>query len=96
MKYAFIQAHSNEFKVSRLIEVLDVSSGYYDWVDRPDSSREKLNRQVKAKIKLYHKASNHIYGSPRIHMDLLESGEFIGVISCSKVDETGRYSIKDG
>jgi transposase InsO family protein len=31
-----------------------------------------------AKIKLFHKASNKIYGSPRIHRDLVETGEVVG------------------
>lgn len=79
MKYAFIRAQSKEYKVSRLCEVLGVSSsGYYDWRDRPESARARRNRQLLAKIRLFHKISQEIYGSPRIHQDLLDSGERVG------------------
>ncbi len=38
MKYAFIQEHQQEFRVTRLCAVLHVSrSGYYAWQGRPES-----------------------------------------------------------
>lgn len=80
MKYAFIQKHSDEHKVVHLISALDVSSnGYYDWLQRPESRRSKENRALMSKIKVFHKASHGIYGSPRIHKDLKEYGETVGV-----------------
>ena len=54
------------------------TSGYYDWLDRPESHRSRHNRQLTTKIRCYHQQSHAIYGSPRIHQDLLASGE-----SCS-------------
>lgn len=66
--------------MSRLCQILDVSaSGYYDWRDRPESERAKQNRALLSKITVFHRASRGIYGSPRIHRDLLESGEQVGV-----------------
>ena len=80
MKYAFIQAHSKQYKITRLCEVLEVSSsGYYDWRGRPESAHAKQNRQLVTKIRVFHKASRETYGSPRIHQDLVASGERIGV-----------------
>lgn len=80
MKYAFIREHSTDYSVTRLCEVLEVSpSGYYDWRDRPESNRAKRNRKLMGKISLFHKASRGIYGSPRIHRDLVDSGEEVGV-----------------
>lgn len=80
MKYAFIRDHSTDYSITRLCQVLEVSSsGYYDWLDRPESQRAKQNRQLVTKISLFHKASNGIYSSPRIHRDLVESGEEVGV-----------------
>jgi putative transposase len=80
VKYAFIRAQSNDYPVVRLCDVLEVSaSGYYDWRDRPESSRTVENRKLVTKITLFHRASRAIYGSPRIHKDLLESGEVVGL-----------------
>ena len=37
------------------------------------------------KIERYHKASNEIYGSPRVHEDLVEGGERIGVNTVARL-----------
>jgi putative transposase len=80
VKYAFIRAQSNDYPVVRLCDVLEVSaSGYYDWRDRPESARTVENRKLVTKITLFHRTSRAIYGSPRIHKDLLESGEVVGL-----------------
>ena len=80
MKYAFIKAHIQEHKVVQMVAALEVSSsGYYDWLDRPESPRSCANRSLVTKIGLFHKASRCIYGSPGIHKDLLEHGETVGV-----------------
>lgn len=80
MKYAFIREYRHVHEIRRLCEVLDVSaSGYYDWVDRPESNRAMENRRLVTQIKCHHQASQRIYGSPRIHRDLVESGECVGV-----------------
>jgi len=63
-----------------MCKVLGVSSsGYYDWVDRPESIRNQNNRRLQTKIRCYHKASYSTYGSPRIHRDLQESGESVSI-----------------
>lgn len=80
MKYAFVREHSKDYSIIRLCQALDVSpSGYYDWRERPESSRAKENRHLVTKISLFHRASRQIYGSPRIHRDLVEAGETVGV-----------------
>ena len=80
MKYAFIRAHNKEHKTCRLCSALEVSvSGYYAWRDRPDSARVHRDRHLSASIESFHKASRRIYGSPRIHRDLVASGEVVGV-----------------
>lgn len=80
MKYAFIRTQCQTHKISRMCEVLGVStSGYYDWRDRPESNRAKENRQLRSKIEIFHKVSRGIYGSPRIYRDLVESGETVGI-----------------
>lgn len=80
MKYAFIRAHSKEHTVTRLCHLLGVStSGYYDWYDRPESNRHRENRALTEKIRHYYQHSNEIYGSPKIHKDLVAEGERCGV-----------------
>lgn len=80
MKYVFIRAHCKEYPVVRLCSVLDVSiSGYYDWFNRPESTRSLDNKRLTAKIERFHRQSREIYGSPKIHKDLVAGGE-----TCSK------------
>jgi putative transposase len=56
--------------------VLEVSrSGFYDWLARPESRRSRKNRELTNKIRQLHRASRKIYGSPKIHKDLVEQGE---------------------
>lgn len=51
------------------------SSGYYDWLDRPESDRDKRNRYLTTKIHHFHQRSRSIYGAPKIHEDLMSDGE---------------------
>lgn len=80
MKYAFIRTHSKRYPLVRLCEILEVSSsGYHDWLDRPESHRSRENRVLTEKIRCFHHQSNKIYGSPKIHEDLLDDGETCSV-----------------
>lgn len=80
MKYAFIRDHDEAHKITRLIDLLDVSSsGYYDWLNRPESNRSRENRALMTKIKQSHRRSREIYGSPKVHEDLIADGEACSV-----------------
>ena len=80
MKYAFIQEHRTNHKVSQLIDVLEVSaSGFYAWRDRPESDRRRANKALLTRIEVFHQVSRCTYGSPRIHRDLTTQGEKVGV-----------------
>ena len=50
-------------------------SGYYDWLDRPESNRSRENRILTEKIRYSHQGSDEVYGSPKIHKDLVADGE---------------------
>ena len=79
MSYAFIAAHSAEYPVRRLCEVLKVSpSGYYEWLKRVPSQREQANRQLLEAIRREYTASRQTYGSPRIHAALRQQGIRVG------------------
>ena len=67
LKYAFIADHRHEFPVGAMCQALDVSpSGYYAWRRRPKSQRQQVNEALVEKIKVVHKESRQINGSPRI------------------------------
>ena len=75
MKFRFISAHRETFKVGRMCTLLKVSrSGYYTWLKRPESRRSLENRALEDKIRVFHAASHGIYGSPKIHRDLIDDG----------------------
>jgi putative transposase len=75
VSYAFIAAHTGEFPVGRMCEVLKVSrSGYYDWLKRKPSQRQKANEVLLAAIRRVYQASRQTYGSPRIHAALQQQG----------------------
>ena len=62
-----------------MCRLLEVSrSGYYDWHDRPESLRAKRHRSLTIKIRRAHITSRQLYGSPRIHGELVEQGERVG------------------
>ncbi len=76
MKYAFIKGHRTHYGLSLLCRTMEVSvSGYYDWLGRPPSKTQTTNQRLLTKIRCFHKASRQRYGSPRIHQDLVYSGE---------------------
>ena len=75
MKYQFIAAHRQEFKITVMCRVLGVSrSGYYAWVQRPVSVREMANQALSQQIKEVHQHSGETYGSPRIQAELAAQG----------------------
>ena len=79
MKYGFIQVHRAQHTVVVLCRVLEVStSGFYDWLDRPESARTQEDRRLTAEIVEFHRSSRQTYGSPRIFKDLREAGETCG------------------
>ena len=95
MKYAFIKIHSQSHKVSHLCSVLGASkSGYYDWLDRPVSATQNVNKRLLTKIRCFHNASHQTYGSPRIHQDLIASGEQVSVNRVAKIMKTAGIQSK--
>lgn len=79
MSYAFIAAHTGEFPVRRMCEVLKVStSGYYDWLKREPSQRHQANDELLGAIRGAYEHSRQTYGSPRVHAVLLQQGITVG------------------
>jgi transposase InsO family protein len=75
MKFAFIAAHRETYRVGRLCAVLEVSrSGYYAWVERPRSARAQTDDQLQVQIGVIHRTSRGCYGAPRVHAELQQQG----------------------
>jgi transposase InsO family protein len=79
MKYRFIKIHQGQWPISRMCQVLGVSSsGYYAWRNRPESQRTRRNRSLTSQIKQIYQGSRQTYGSPRIQAELRAQGQGCG------------------
>ena len=78
--YKFIDAHSEEYDIKTMCRVLDVArAGYYAWLRKPLSDRAIEDARLLRLIRASYNASQGVYGSTRIFLDLREAGE-----TCSK------------
>jgi putative transposase len=79
VKYGFIRAHQDQFKVLRMCEVFEISrSGYYSWRDRKESKRVEENRTVLAEIHKVHERSKQAYGTVKTWRELKAKGMSCG------------------
>jgi len=63
-----VKANQASHSIAVLCSVLGLSrSGYYAWLGREPSARERQNEALLDVIREEHLASKGIYGSPRIH-----------------------------
>lgn len=51
------------------------TGGYYSWRRRPESPRHRRDRQLLVAIRASYERSRRVYGSPRVLLDLRETGE---------------------
>lgn len=54
-------------------------SGYYAWAVRKPSSRSQENERLLTRIRQIHDDSQGAMGAPRMHEDLLDEGEKVGL-----------------
>jgi len=80
MKYLFIKANQASYTVQTLCWALRVSrSGYYSWLNRLPSQREKANQDLLRHIQRVHKQSREHYGIRKVWKQLVSEG-----ITCGK------------
>lgn len=79
MKYCFIAEHRQEYPISTMCRVLEVSvSGFYAWLQRAPSRRSQENTRLgQCIVRIYHQ-NRQVYGSPRIHAALRTEGQRCG------------------
>jgi putative transposase len=70
---------ASQYPVAELCEVLGLCrSGYYSWLNRPESARARANRELRVQIAAIHQANRRCYGSPRITQALRQQGLRVG------------------
>lgn len=79
MKYAFIAEHQDEYPITLMCRVLEVSvSGYYASRQRPASHHQREDARLAAQIQNLFVQHRRVYGSPRIHAALQGQGVHCG------------------
>ncbi len=79
MKYACIERRREDYPVGMMCRLLRVSrSGYYAWRARPESVRTQGDRELLPRIRQVHEQSKGVYGSPRVHAELVAGGVQVG------------------
>jgi putative transposase len=78
--FGFIAAKKAEHSIKTMCRVLGVSrSGFHAWQRRGPSARRREDERLLERIREIHQANRRVYGSPRIHAELvLGDGERIG------------------
>jgi putative transposase len=86
VKFHFIKESLSEFPVDICCQVLEVSrSGYYAWLDRPQSIRASEREGLAARIKAIHEQNRQRYGSPRIFQALQAQGVVVCENTVAKI-----------
>jgi len=78
-KYEYIDSEKNDSSetnpVTKMCAWLVVStSGFYDWLDRPESATAARRQALTVRIKHYFAETHETYGYRRIHADLVDEG----------------------
>ena len=80
MKFGFVTKHRGAWTVRQLCEALGVSrSGYYGWLTRPRSQRERDDEAIGTQIRQSFLGSDRTYGARRVWHDVLADGHRCGL-----------------
>lgn len=75
MRFRFIKAHREEYRIRTMCRVLDVScSGFYAWSKRPPSAISTQDQELRREIETVFSESRSTYGSPRVHAAMRRRG----------------------
>lgn len=71
--------HRGHHAIRAMCRALRVSpSGYYAWLDRPESTRGREDRRLAAHVRAAHTRSHGTYGVRRLHAELADEGVRVG------------------
>ena len=80
MKYGFVHAHQQQFRITSMCRVLQVSrSGYYAWVSAGPTRRQERDAALLGEIERVHQARREAYGAKKTWHELNRQG-----IACGK------------
>ena len=86
MRFQFIKENEDAFEVAAMCETFNVSrSGYYAWKKRPASETAQRAESLTAEIEEIHLKRKGVYGSPRVHQELLDRGHECCVNTVAKL-----------
>lgn len=86
MRYDAIYKHRRRYPIRMMCRLLDVSSsGYYAWQSRRPNRWAQRQSALLSKICCIHLEHRRVYGSPRIHKELLARGEDCCVHTVAKI-----------
>ena len=79
MKYAFVRANREQFRITCMCQVLQVSrSGYYDWAVRKESEHSQRDRVLLKEIRTIHQQMHEAYGATKTWRTLQQAGTVCG------------------
>jgi len=74
-----MRANQAVFPIATMARVLGVSTaGYYAWSRRPPSARATADGALLKRIHTVHATSHGTYGAPRVHAELMATGQQLG------------------
>jgi putative transposase len=75
MRYRFIDTYKKTWPICLMCKVLNVSSsGYYEWLRRPESAQDQSNRKLDDEIREVYEEHKQRYGVPRVTIELKDLG----------------------
>jgi putative transposase len=71
----FIHEHRSDYRLEKMCYVMEVSrSGYYKWLGRPESERERQHKEWTQQVKEVYDENRQVYGSPKVTQRLNQKG----------------------
>jgi len=78
IRYYYIQANRDKYPIAKMVRWAKVSrSGFYAWLRRMPSLRDKINVDLLQQIQKIHDENHRTYGSTRITRELRDNGYLV-------------------